>query len=126
MRRFFGFVLASALCVACATTGTDGQSRLAAAGDESAASADNTATEDGEKKQSLDKMLDEHDEVTLVDDDTGETKLVCRRLEPRIGTRLGARKVCATEKQWRDNELKAKGEVDKVQRNMDARCPTCQ
>lgn len=70
-------------------------------------------------------MLDEHEKVTLVDDDTGETKLVCRRIKPRTGTRLGTRKLCATRKQWREQEVEAQKELDRTQRNMNAACPTC-
>lgn len=118
MRIFLGFLATAMLCAGCATTGTDGQSQLAAG--ESAPATEN------QEKQSLTKMLDENEKVTLVDDDTGETKLVCRRIKPRTGTRLGTRKLCATKKQWREQEVAAQKELDKTQRTMNAKCPQCQ
>lgn len=102
------------LCAACTTTGS--QNQLQAATEEPAASGE---------KQSLDKMLDENERVTLVDDETGETKLICRRVQPETGTRLGSRKVCATKKQWDEMRVQSQDELDKAQRNMDASCPTC-
>jgi hypothetical protein len=118
VRTFPGFLAATLLCAGCATTGTQGLSQVAAAEPAPAAGQ--------EEKQSLDKLLDENEKVTLVDDETGETKLVCRRIKPRTGTRLGDRKLCATKKQWRETEIVAQKELDKTQRNMNAACPTCQ
>lgn len=118
MRLLAGVLISGFLYFGCATTGTDGTSQLAAA-----EPAQDDELQNG--KQSLNKMLDENEKVTLVDDDTGDTRLVCRRIKPRTGTRLGSRKLCATEKQWRDREVLAKDEVDEVQRSMNAKCPTC-
>ena len=50
-------------------------------------------------------------------DDTN--KMICRKQQPNIGTRLGARRVCATAAEWkmRDEEIasEAKRNVDKIQ-----------
>lgn len=116
MRYLVSASLILLACAACTTTGS--QSQLQATSEEPVAS-------DSGEKQSLDKLLDEHDQVTLVDDDTGDTKLVCRRVEPPTGSRLGSRKVCATVKEWRDMRDQAQDELDKTQRNLDASCPTC-
>lgn len=118
MRTYSGLLATTLLCVGCATTGIEGRSQLAAG--------EPAPIAGQEEKQSLDKLLDENQKVTLVDDETGETKLVCRRMKPRTGTRLGDRKLCATKKQWRETEIEAQKELDKTQRNMNAACPTCQ
>lgn len=121
MRTVPTLIITSLVCVGCATIGTDGTSQLALNQEPSV----DAAEEPQQEKQSLDALLDEHERVTLVDDDTGDTKLVCRRLKPRTGTRLGARKLCATEKQWREREVLAKEQIDEAQRNMDAKCRAC-
>lgn len=115
----------------CQTTGSMSAARLqASAAAEQAAAAETGGgpekpTENPEpKKQSLDALLDEHEKVTLLDDDTGEEKLICRRIEARTGSRLGSRKLCATRGEWREREKLAKGETDGIQRRMDGRCPS--
>lgn len=98
-------------CVGCVTTGTDGQSQLAT-GTEQAKSA-----EPQQGKQSLNKMLDKQDTVTLVDEKTGKTKLICRRA-PVMGSRLGGRKVCATRKEWDEQRRKSQDNLDSLQRGL--------
>ena len=110
MRSVVSMSVAIVLCAGCAATGTDGQSQMAAA------PVEETAAPQGEK-QSLDKMLDEHDRVELVDDETGETKLICKR-EPISGSRLAGRRVCATRKQWDDQRRESQENVGDVQRNL--------
>jgi len=47
---------------------------------------------------SLDAAINEYGKVTLLDDDSGEEKLVCKRVKV-TGTRF-AKKTCATPKEW--------------------------
>ena len=115
MKKLSALLVLSLLCAACQTVESQRQAQLDAA-------AENAGEAEGAKKQSLDKMLDEHDKVTLVDDDTGEERLVCRRIKPPLGTRLGSRKICATQKQWEEEKRQSEQEIKGIQRNMDARC----
>ncbi|MCB2112951.1 MAG: hypothetical protein KDD85_05310 [Parvularculaceae bacterium] len=78
------------------------------------------ALEDGEKV-SLDASLEEHGKMTLLDDETGEEKLICK-YEKMTGSRFG-RKVCATPREWEQKRIDSQENVRKTQRNMDARCP---
>ena len=110
VRKIIALAFTSLILVACQTTEAERRAQLQMAKDD-------IAERDGEK-QSLDKMLDEHDRVTLLDDDTGKEKLICRRIKPQIGTRLGARKVCATKKQWADSKQQSQDEINDFQRKM--------
>ncbi|MCA8890115.1 MAG: hypothetical protein KDA46_14870 [Parvularculaceae bacterium] len=74
-----------------------------------------------DEKVSLDKSIDEYGEVTLLDDETGEEKLVCK-YEKVTGSRFGT-KVCATPKQWEQRRLDSRKEAEKTQRNMNAYSP---
>lgn len=96
----------TSLCIGCATTNSE----------QSVQTADEAAPA-GSGKQSLDKLLDEHDKVTLVDDETGETRLICRHL-PVTGSRLGGEKVCATKKQWEDSKRESQENVGDTQRRI--------
>lgn len=64
---------------------------------------------------SVSKALDEQDSVELVDTETGETRLICKRV-PTTGSRLGSQKVCATPKQWDDVRRKSQELVGREQR----------
>lgn len=77
--------------------------------------------ETGDEKVSLSKSLDEYGEMTLLDDDTGETKLICK-YEKVTGSRFG-KKICATPEEWENRRKGSREELAKTQRNMDARCP---
>lgn len=131
--RYLGFVAFGALALAaCQTTGSTSTMASAEAEAPAEVTAEGEAAVEAEaaaegesEKQSLDAMLDEHEKVTLLDDDTGETRLICRRVEARTGSRLGSRKLCATRKEWREREQIAKQEIDRQQRSMDASCPSC-
>lgn len=111
MKIAVGILSASLLCVGCVTT--DGQEQpdvaLNASGQQ--------ASSDTDGKQSLNELLDEHNRVTLVDDDTGETRLICRKVKRSQG-RFDHMKVCGTKKQWRDAKQEAEDEVDKMQRSL--------
>lgn len=111
MRSVVGVIAAGALCVGCATTGNVTEAQLSATPEPSAAASPQPP------KQSLDKMLDEHDRVELVDDETGKTKLICKR-QPVLGSRLGSHKVCATRKQWEDQKHESEENVDHIQRGL--------
>lgn len=125
MRSIVSMFVMASFCVGCAATGTEGQSQMAAASAEEQGAVSepgDVAAPDGaaapqEEKQSLDKMLDEHDTVTLKDDETGETKLICKR-EPISGSRLAGRKVCATRKQWDDRRQESQENVGDLQRGL--------
>jgi hypothetical protein len=55
-----------------------------------------TSTTEEEKKSELDQV-------------------VCKRFPPPVGTRLGARKVCATKREWAIQELDQDSAMDKFQ-----------
>jgi hypothetical protein len=48
---------------------------------------------------------------TLSDPD----KMVCRSLAPATGTRIGARRVCRTQREWDDIRVQSQKETDKMQ-----------
>lgn len=52
-------------------------------------------------------------------DSTSDTsfldRVVCRKLAPPTGTRLGARKICQTEREWRDLEQRSQDNVARSQ-----------
>lgn len=102
------FVVAAALfCAACATDS-------AAPPDEIDASASDTP------KMSLDEALDDYNKVTLLDDETGEEKLICKRVVV-TGDRF-VRKTCATPKEWAQKKRDSQDELDGLKRRMDAKC----
>ncbi|MCB2095995.1 MAG: hypothetical protein AB7F91_10840 [Parvularculaceae bacterium] len=72
-------------------------------------------------KMSLDEALDDHRKVTLVDDETGEEKLICKRVVV-TGDRF-VRKTCATPKEWAQKKQDSRDELDGLKRTMDAKCP---
>lgn len=109
--------MAVVLCVGCAATGTTPQSQSTVSAELS------VAGEQPAQKQSLDKMLDENNRVELVDEETGKTKLICRR-QPVLGSRLGSNKVCATKKQWDDEKRQAGENVDQTQRGLSTPPPS--
>jgi len=86
------------------------------------ASSASTTAQDGDKV-SLDASLDEYRTVTLVDDETGKPKVICRRVR-QPGT-LFEKKICATKEEWDNSRREAKDKTDGIQRNMDSRCPSC-
>jgi hypothetical protein len=42
-------------------------------------------------------------------------RIVCRKLPPRTGTLLGSRKVCQTERQWREITRRSQEDITKRQ-----------
>ena len=94
-------------CAGCAVTAEE-PSRLASGGSETG-------------KMSLDEALDDYKSVTLVDDETGEEKLVCKRVVV-TGDRF-VRKTCATPKEWAQKKRDSQDELDGLKRRMDAKCP---
>lgn len=42
-------------------------------------------------------------------------KMVCRSLAPATGTRIGARRVCRTQREWDDIRVQSQKETDKMQ-----------
>lgn len=123
MRIVFGFLMAGILCVGCATTEATTQSQLSApaertsASEPTSASESNATAEPQAEKQSLNELLEENDRVELVDDETGKTKLICKR-QRVLGSRLGSNKVCATRKQWDEDKRRAQQNVDQTQRGL--------
>ena len=77
-RIIFAAVLALIGCAGCAT-GTDTPQSQAASSQETAP---------GSEKMSLDAAVDEFGKVTLLDDETGKVKMVCKRVK-QTGTRFG-------------------------------------
>ena len=71
-------------------------------------------------KMSLNAALDENRKVTLLDDESGEPKLVCKRVVV-TGDRF-VRKTCATPKEWAQKKQDSRDELDGIQRRMDAKC----
>ena len=43
-------------------------------------------------------------------------KQVCRNMAPATGTRLGARRVCRTQREWDDIRLQSEKDTDKMQK----------
>ena len=72
-------------------------------------------------KVSLNKSLDEYGKMTLLDDETGEEKIICK-YEKVTGSRFG-KKVCATPREWEQKRVDSQENVRKTQRNMNAGCP---
>ena len=70
-------------------TGTDTPQSQAASSQETAP---------GSEKMSLDAAVDEFGKVTLLDDETGKVKMVCKRVK-QTGTRFG-RKICGSPREW--------------------------
>lgn len=46
-----------------------------------------------------------------------KTRMVCEVIE-ETGTRLGARKVCMTDTQWRDKRAQQREDIERAQRNV--------
>ena len=84
--------------------------------------ADAKASAPAEGKVSLDKSLDEYGKVTVVDDKTGEEKIICK-YQPVTGTRFG-KKICATPSEWAERKRASRESLEHTQRNLDARCPS--
>lgn len=103
-------IVTGASLAACQTTSVSTQKDYA-----EALSQAGTAPE-GEKPVSLDEMLDEHETVTLTDED-GDTRLICKRFRKQ-GSRVLSEKVCATKKQWEAQRRSAKEDIDQVQRGI--------
>lgn len=78
------------------------------------------AEEPAAEKMSLDEALDDHKKVTLLDDETGEEKLICKRVVV-TGDRF-VRKTCATPKEWEQKKRDSQDELDGIKRRMDAKC----
>jgi len=117
--KFAGILIASAFFAGC--TSVDSQTRTAAAPEPAISETDtgnavSQATPEEKEKMSLDAALDEHDKIIIVDDDTYEEKLICRRIEPPTGTRFGNRKLCATRKQWDAQAQKAEDTLNDIVR----------
>jgi hypothetical protein len=117
MRIGLSIAVAATLMAAGCVTAEQNETKAAAAQQRlSAVKAESTG-----EKVSLNKSLEEHGTMTLLDDETGEEKLVCKYIAT-TGTRFG-RKICATPKEWEQKRKDSQEEVEKTQRNMDARCP---
>jgi len=76
---------------------------------------------DGQDKVSLDASLEEYGKMTLLDDETGEEKIICK-YEKTTGSRFG-RKICATPREWEQKRIDSQENARKTQRNMNAGCP---
>ena len=72
-------------------------------------------------RMSLDEALDDNRKVTLLDDETGEEKLICKRVVV-TGDRF-VRKTCATPQEWAQKKQDSRDELDGMRRRMDAKCP---
>jgi len=77
--------------------------------------------ETGDEKVSLNESLEEYGKMTLLDDETGEEKIVCKYIK-QTGTRFG-KKVCATPFEWEQKRKESRRQVEGIQRNMNAKCP---
>ncbi|HNS87165.1 MAG TPA: hypothetical protein PKH09_09700 [Parvularculaceae bacterium] len=75
----------------------------------------------GDQKASLNASLEEYGKVTLLDDETGEEKIICK-YEKTTGSRFG-RKICATPREWDQKRIDSQENARKTQRSMNARCP---
>lgn len=56
------------------------------------------------------------------DGTSASTRVVCRRYPPPVGTRIGARRICKTEREWQQAEAEQRYVLERVQRNINA-CP---
>jgi hypothetical protein len=108
----------AALLVTGCVTAEQNEAKAAAAQERLAA----VKAESTGEKVSLDKSLEEHGTMTLLDDKTGEEKMVCKYMKT-TGSRFG-KKVCATPREWEQKRIDSQENVRKTQRNMDARCPS--
>ncbi len=77
--------------------------------------------EAGEEKVSLNASLEEYGKMTLLDDETGEEKIICK-YQRVTGSRFG-KKTCATPREWEQLRRDSRENTEETQRNMDARCP---
>jgi hypothetical protein len=117
MRIGLSIAVAATLMAAGCVTAEQNETKAAAAQQRlSAVKAESTG-----EKVSLDKSLDEHGTMTLLDDETGEEKMICKYTKT-TGTRFG-KKVCATPKEWEQKRKDSQEELARTQRNLDARCP---
>jgi len=82
--RAIAILATLAFCGSCAVTGQEAEQ--------------SAAREPQTEKMSLDEALDDHRSVTLLDDETGEKKLICKRVVV-TGDRF-VRKTCATPEEW--------------------------
>ncbi len=89
--------------------------------------------EDAQKKQrcrwrkvSLDAAMDRYryHSVKLMDDERGETKIICKWLIPK-GTKF-AQKICRTKEEWTETRSWSQRNERDIQRdNTNAKCPGC-
>jgi len=118
MRIGLSIVVAAALMVAGCVTAEQNEAKAAAAQERLAA----VKAESTGEKVSLNNSLEEHGEMTLLDDETGEEKMICKYMKT-TGSRFG-NKVCATPKEWEQKRIDSQENVRKTQRNMNAGCPS--
>jgi len=117
--RVFGALCASALFVGCSTAEQSEASKATAQQRLTEVQAQDAA--DGQDKVSLDASLEEYGKMTLLDDETGEEKIICK-YQRVTGSRFG-KKTCATPREWEQLRRDSRENTEKTQRNMNAGCP---
>lgn len=122
-------LLFSAMLCACATDEAGGRRQrmtgLSADAQKVVEEAQANGSSEGEKV-SLDATITRYQSrsVKLVDDDTKETKIICKYMKA-TGTRFG-QKVCATPEEWEEMRENGKKSAQNIQRTMTNQvCPSC-
>lgn len=62
-------------------------------------------------------------EVAETEVEANADAIVCRRLQPRVGTRIGGRRVCKTEREWDQLRRGSQREADQAAQRGTAHIP---